>query len=230
MRFGIVVFPGSNCEVDCHYVLSSVMKQDVDYVWHSETNVSKFDCVVLPGGFSYGDYLRTGAISKISPVMESVKKFAADGGLVIGICNGFQILTEAGLLEGVLLRNNTLKFMCKYINVRVENSDTPWTYEADKGKVLRIPVAHNEGAYYADDRTLRDMEANGMIVLRYCDMEGNSSDETNPNGSAMQIAGICNRKGNVFGLMPHPERASESALGSVDGRIIFESVINWYER
>ena len=226
MKFGVVVFPGSNCDYDCYHVLKHVMGKDTEFVWHKESDVSKYDCIVLPGGFSYGDYLRTGAIARFSPVMDSVVKHAGKGKLVIGICNGFQILTEAGLLPGALLRNDSLKFICKFVHVRVENTDTPFTRKISKGEVLRIPIAHGEGNYYADEKTLSELKKNNQILVRYSDLKGNVSQEANPNGSRDNIAGICNLKRNVFGLMPHPERASEKELGSMDGIKIFESIIN----
>lgn len=225
MRFGVVVFPGSNCDHDCHYVLSTVLNQDVDYVWHGETDVSKFDCLVLPGGFSYGDYLRTGSVARFSPVMGAVEKFAADGRMVIGICNGFQILLEAGLLPGAMMRNIGLKFICKFVDIRVENSGTPWTSEAKVGQVLRVPIAHGEGNYQVRPDVLEEMKRKGQIVLRYCSPEGAISDEYNPNGSTENIAGVCNVQGNVLGMMPHPERASETEVGSTDGLVIWQSLL-----
>jgi phosphoribosylformylglycinamidine synthase len=225
MKFGVVVFPGSNCEMDCYHVIGEVMKQPVEYIWHERTDLAGFDCLVLPGGFSYGDYLRCGAIARFSPVMESIKKFAASGGLVIGICNGFQILLEAGLLPGAMLRNTVLRFICKFVHLRVENDQTPWTNQARRGQVLRIPIAHNEGNYAADEETLRKLEGEGRVILRYCDEQGEVIPEANPNGAARNIAGICNEGFNVFGLMPHPERASEEILGSTDGRVIWESIL-----
>ncbi|MBC7229690.1 MAG: phosphoribosylformylglycinamidine synthase subunit PurQ [Actinobacteria bacterium] len=225
MKFGVVVFPGSNCEMDCHHVIDKVLGEDVDYVWHQETDVSRYDCLVLPGGFSYGDYLRCGAIARFSPVMEAVAGYAREGGLVIGICNGFQILLEAGLLPGAMLRNTCLHFICCFVHLRVENASTPWTNAAAEGQVLRIPIAHNEGNYTADADTLRELREQGRIILRYCDPEGAVSEEANPNGAADNIAGICNEGFNVFGLMPHPERASEELLGSTDGMVIWESIM-----
>ncbi len=217
MKFGVVVFPGSNCDHDCHHVLKDVLKQDTQLIWHKDSDVSKFDCIVIPGGFSYGDYLRTGAIARFSPVMEAVKKHAEKGKLVIGICNGFQILLEADLLPGAMLRNQSLQFVCKFVTLNVENTDSPFTKNTKKGDRLRIPVAHGEGNYFADTATLAELNKNGQVLLRYVD---------NPNGSLENIAGICNKKRNVFGLMPHPERASEAALGSIDGKVIFESILN----
>ncbi len=217
MKFGVVVFPGSNCDHDCYHVLKDVLKKDTELIWHKDSDVSKFDCIVVPGGFSYGDYLRTGAIARFSPVMEAVQKHADKGKLVLGICNGFQILLEAGLLPGAMLRNQSLQFVCKFVTLRVESTDSPFTKKAKKGELLRIPVAHGEGNYFADEATLADLNKNDQVLVRY---------EDNPNGSLENIAGICNKKRNVFGLMPHPERASESELGSMDGRKIFESIIN----
>lgn len=225
MKFGVVVFPGSNCDHDCYHVLKHVLKKDTEFVWHKDSDVSKFDCLVLPGGFSYGDYLRTGAIARFSPVMDAVKKHAEKGKLVIGICNGFQILLEAGLLPGAMLRNRSLRFVCKFVNLRVENTDTAFTKKSKKGAVLRIPVAHGEGNYFTDETTLASLNRNGQVLVRYVDASGRATPESNPNGSLENIAGICNERRNVFGLMPHPERASEPELGSTDGRQIFESII-----
>jgi phosphoribosylformylglycinamidine synthase len=228
MRFGVVVFPGSNCEMDCYHVIDKVLREDVDYVWHQQTDVSAYDCLVLPGGFSYGDYLRCGAIARFSPVMEAVAGFAKEGGLVIGICNGFQILLEAGLLPGAMLRNTSLSFICRFLSVRVENPDSPWTNAARRGQVLRIPIAHGEGNYTADAATLAGLEEEGRIILRYCDDSGETTAASNPNGSLGNIAGICSEGFNVFGLMPHPERASEDILGSTDGLLIWDSVMAHY--
>ncbi len=216
MKFGVVVFPGSNCDHDCYHVLKHVMQKDTEFVWHKDKDVSKYDCIVLPGGFSYGDYLRTGAIARFSPVMEAVQNHADKGKLVIGICNGFQILLEAGLLPGAMLRNESLRFICKYVDLTVETSNSPFTRKTKKGDRLRIPIAHGEGNYFADAATIDGLKQNDQVLVKYVD---------NPNGSLENIAGICNKKRNVFGLMPHPERASESELGSVDGRVIFESII-----
>lgn len=225
MKFGVVVFPGSNCDHDCHHVLQNVLGAQAEFVWHKESDVSKFDCLVLPGGFSYGDYLRTGAIARFSPVMDAVRRHAEKDKLVIGICNGFQILLEAGLLPGAMLRNQSLQFVCRFIHLRVENTATPFTRKLSKGGVLKIPIAHGEGNYFADEATLSDLEKNGQILVRYCDAEGQTTDEANPNGSLGNIAGIANKTRNVFGLMPHPERASEAALGSADGLGIFKSIL-----
>ncbi len=216
MKFGVVVFPGSNCDHDCYHVLKHVMQKDTEFVWHKDKDISKYDCIILPGGFSYGDYLRTGAIARFSPVMDAVQKHADKGKLVIGICNGFQILLEAGLLPGAMLRNESLRFICKYVDLTVQTSDSPFTRKTKKGDVLRIPIAHGEGNYFADAATIQGLKQNDQILVKYVE---------NPNGSLEDIAGICNKKRNVFGLMPHPERASESELGSTDGKIIFESII-----
>jgi len=226
LKFGVVVFPGSNCDHDCYYVLKNVLDQDTDLVWHKERDLSKYDCIVLPGGFSYGDYLRTGSIARFSPVMDSVLKHADQGKLVIGICNGFQVLTEAGLLPGALLRNKSLQFICRFVNIRIENTDTPFTRKTAKAEVLRIPIAHGEGNYFADTKTLESLEKNNQILVRYSDNQGQVVDSANPNGSCNNIAGICNTKRNVFGLMPHPERAAEETLGSVDGLKILKSILN----
>jgi phosphoribosylformylglycinamidine synthase subunit PurQ / glutaminase len=226
MRFGVLQFPGSNCDQDCLRVIRHVMKEEALYLWHKDSDLQDVDCIIVPGGFSYGDYLRCGAIARFSPIMKEVKKFAADGGMVIGICNGFQILVEAGLLPGALLRNRSLKFRCETVYLRVENSDTAFTCKAKKGQVLRIPIAHGEGNYFAEPKTLAELKKNNQITFRYCDAEGNVSDEVNPNGAIENIAGIVNSAGNVLGMMPHPERASESVLGSEDGRIIFDSIIH----
>ena len=228
MRFGVVVFPGSNCEMDCYYVIDKVLREDVDYVWHQETDVSAYDCLVLPGGFSYGDYLRCGAIAHFSPVMEAVAAFAREGGLVVGICNGFQILLEAGLLPGAMLRNTSLHFICRFVDLRIENSGTPWTNAARGGQVLRMPIAHNEGDYTVDSATHQRLVDEGRVILRYCNEDGEVTDDANPNGALDNIAGICNEGFNVFGLMPHPERASENILGSTDGLIIWQSIMAHY--
>ena len=216
MKFGVVVFPGSNCDYDCYHVLKNVLQKDTDFIWHKDGDVSKYDCIVLPGGFSYGDYLRTGAIARFSPVMDAVKKHADKGKLVIGICNGFQILLEAGLLPGAMLRNESLQFVCKYVTLKVESADSPFTRKTKKGDLLRIPIAHGEGNYFADPATIAELNKNSQVLVRYVE---------NPNGSLENIAGICNLKRNVFGLMPHPERASEKELGSTDGLKIFQSIL-----
>jgi len=225
MKWGVVVFPGSNCDQDCVHVLRDVLSQEVVELWHQETLLKGVACVVLPGGFSYGDYLRTGAVAKFSPIMQAVGAFAKAGGLVLGICNGFQILLEAGLLPGAMLRNTRLRFICRHVHVRVERTDSAFTNRCGAGQVLRLPIAHNEGNYVADASTLRAMRKQGQVLLRYSDADGQLGEASNPNGSLEAIAGVCNAAGNVMGLMPHPERASEPELGSTDGRLIFESVI-----
>ncbi|HWL52607.1 MAG TPA: phosphoribosylformylglycinamidine synthase subunit PurQ [Chthoniobacteraceae bacterium] len=224
MKAAVLRFPGSNCDQDCYHVLSEHYRVPTDYVWHKECSLSGYDLVVLPGGFSYGDYLRTGAIARFSPIMKAVADHAAAGGLLLGICNGFQILTESRLLPGVLIRNRSLSFICEHRWLRVENNNSPFLSEARNGQLLNIPIAHGEGNYMASPETLAELEANGQILLRYSDAEGNVSDATNPNGSTANIAGICNAKRNVFGLMPHPERAADPRLGSADGSVIFQSI------
>lgn len=227
VKFAVVVFPGTNCDMDCYYVVKDVLGEEVDYVWHTQEDLSAYHCIILPGGFSYGDYLRTGAIAKLSPVMEGVRKEAEKGKLVIGICNGFQILVESGLLPGALLKNTNLRFLCKFVHLRVENNRTPFTHLYEKGEVLRMPLAHYEGRYFAPPSLIESLERKGQVVLRYCDPEGNFKEEANPNGSLNFIAGIVNEKGNVFGLMPHPERCSEEILSSKDGFRIFKSMAEW---
>jgi phosphoribosylformylglycinamidine synthase subunit PurQ / glutaminase len=217
MRFGVVVFPGSNCDHDAWYAVSHNLGQPCEFIWHDSSSLGNADAVILPGGFSYGDYLRCGAIAKFSPVMAAVRKFAADGGLVLGICNGFQILVESGLLPGALVRNRELKFVCRPVTLRVESVNSPFTSVAARGQLLRFPVAHGEGRYFADDRTLDQLEAEDRVVLRYVD---------NPNGSLRDIAGILSERRNVMGLMPHPDRSSDPLLGSTDGRVIFQSMVN----
>ena len=224
MKFGVVVFPGSNCDHDAYHVLSKHVGQPVDFVWHQQTDLSGFDALILPGGFSYGDYLRAGALAQFSPVMRSIKEFAASGKYVFGICNGFQILCESGLLPGALIRNRSLHFVCKHVNLRLENPNTPFTSEIDPHKVLSMPIAHAEGNYTCDDKTFHQLEENGQLVFRYCDEKGEITDEANPNGARSNIAGICNLDRNVLGMMPHPERACEELLGSNDGRDIFRSL------
>ncbi len=225
IKFGIVVFPGSNCDYDTYYVLKEIFKQDVKFIWHKESSVGDVDVLILPGGFSYGDYLRPGAIARFSPIMSDVIRFAKNGGKVIGICNGFQILVEAGLLPGALLRNSSLRFICKFVYVRVENKNTIFTSLCENGEVLKLPIAHGDGNYYVDDETLKRLIENGQVVLRYCDKDGNVTEDANPNGSIYNIAGIVNEEGNVFGLMPHPERCSDPVLGCTDGAKIFNSLI-----
>ena len=225
MNIGVVVFPGSNCDHDCVHVLSEVLGQSVRQVWHKETSLDGLDAVVLPGGFSFGDYLRTGAIARFSPVMGSVARFAAAGGLVLGICNGFQILLEAGLLPGAMLRNRSLSFICQDVYVRVENAATPFTSRCEPAQVLKIPIAHADGSYYTDEVTLSQVKANAQVVFRYCTADGKVTEEANPNGSLDNIAGIRNAAGNVMGMMPHPERCAEAVLGNEDGRLIFLSML-----
>ena len=224
MKFGVIVFPGSNCDHDAYHVISKHVGQPVDFIWHRDTDLSSYDAVIIPGGFSYGDYLRAGALARFSPVMKSVKRFAAQGKFVLGVCNGFQILCEAGLLPGALIRNRDLHFICDHVYVRVESSDTPFTNELHSGNVLRIPIAHAEGNYVCDDSTLAELNRDHRIIFRYSDQEGLITAAANPNGSRDNIAGICSPGRNVLGLMPHPERACEDLLGSSDGRDIFRSL------
>jgi phosphoribosylformylglycinamidine synthase len=223
-RFGIVTFPGSNCDHDAYHAAKHVLGAEATFVWHQDTDLSNVDVVVLPGGFSYGDYLRSGAIARFSPVMDAVVDFANAGGLVLGVCNGFQVLCEAGLLPGTLARNDSLRFVCKPTAVRVERIDTPFTAQYAPKQVLSLPVAHGEGRYVADDATLDALDANNQVLFRYTDADGRPTDDANPNGSMRNIAGICNERRNVLGLMPHPERHVESLLGSADGRPLFESL------
>ena len=217
MKFGVVVFPGSNCDHDAYHALGQVLHQPVEFLWHQSEQIAGFDAIVLPGGFAYGDYLRTGAIARFSPVMRAVEKFARAGGLVLGICNGFQILCEAGLLPGVLTRNAGLRFICRQVHIRVETTDTPFTVEAKSGQVLKMPIAHAEGNYFCVEATLAELERNRQIVFRYTTPEGREDAAANPNGSLANIAGVCNEGRNVVGLMPHPERCSEALLGGTDG-------------
>ena len=225
MRFGVVVFPGTWSDRDFGVALRESLEQDVRYVWHKERDLSGFDCVVLPGGFAYGDYLRTGAIASLSPVMDSIATYAERGGLVLGSCNGFQILCEAGLLPGALLRNDHLEFRCEWTHLRVENADTPFTRACAVGDALGMPVSHGEGRYFADPKDLRDLELNSQVVFRYANADGVPTAEANPNGSFNNIAGIINKRGNVLGMMPHPERASSELLGGTDGLRIFQSIL-----
>jgi phosphoribosylformylglycinamidine synthase I len=224
LKFGVIVFPGSNCDHDAYHVISKHVGQPVDFIWHRDTDLSSYDAVIIPGGFSYGDYLRAGALARFSPVMNSVKEFAARGGFVLGICNGFQILCEAGLLPGALIRNRDLHFICEHVMVRAETTETPFTNQLKAGSVLRLPIAHAEGNYVCDDSTLAELEREDRIVFRYCERDGQTTEAANPNGSRDNIAGICNRERNVLGLMPHPERACEDLLGSADGRDLFRSL------
>jgi phosphoribosylformylglycinamidine synthase subunit PurQ / glutaminase len=225
MKFAVVVFPGSNCDHDAHYAATHVLGQQAELVWHKDTSLGGADVVILPGGFAHGDYLRTGAIARFSPIMQEVKKFAAAGGPVLGICNGFQVLLEAGLLPGAMLRNRSLQYRCEHLFVKVEQTDTPFTIACRQGQTLRIPIAHGEGNYYADPDVIASLEKNRQVVFRYVDASGAVSDAANPNGSVNGIAGICNETRNVVGLMPHPERACELAVGSADGLVLFESVV-----
>lgn len=224
MKFGVVVFPGSNCDHDSFYAIGNILKKPVELIWHQSEDLAGCDAIVLPGGFAYGDYLRTGAIARFSPVMKSVEKFAKSDGIVLGICNGFQILCEAGLLPGAMMRNSGLRFICRHVHIRVEQTDTPATCAATKGQILKIPIAHNDGNYMCDDATLAQLEKNRQVIFRYTTADGKNDDAGNPNGSIHNIAGICNRERNVVGLMPHPERAVESALDSADGLVIFHSM------
>jgi phosphoribosylformylglycinamidine synthase len=230
MKIGVVVFPGSNCDHDCQYIFQDVLGQSVEIIWHKETLLAGVDAIVLPGGFSYGDYLRTGAIARFSPVMGAVKEFARKGGLVIGICNGFQILLEAGLLPGVMLRNTSLNFICRDVYVKVENAATRFTNRCESGQVLKIPIAHADGNYYTDPVTLGGIKANAQVIFRYCTAEGKVTPEANPNGSLDNIAGIMNADGNVLGMMPHPERSAEAVLGNDDGRLIFLSMLSAFDK
>jgi phosphoribosylformylglycinamidine synthase subunit PurQ / glutaminase len=225
MKFGVVVFPGSNCDHDAFHAIGHVLQRPVEFIWHQSENLQGCDAIILPGGFSYGDYLRTGAIARFSPVMKSVEKFANSGGLVLGICNGFQILLEAGLLPGAMMRNSGLRFICRHVYMRVENTDSPFTNAASKGQILKIPIAHSDGNYSCDEATLAELEKNRQILFRYTTPDGKDDNTGNPNGSMANIAGICNRERNVAGLMPHPERAVESALDSEDGLVVFRSMM-----
>ena len=230
MKFGVIVFPGSNCDYDAYMAIKTTIGQQVDFLWHQDTSLHGCDCVILPGGFSYGDYLRTGAIARFSSIMKEVMDFAKDGGLVVGICNGFQILLEAGLLPGAMLRNTSLRFICRFVHIRTEDEHTPFTGLCSKGQVLKIPIAHTDGNYFIPQDGLTQLKENDQIVFRYCDESGEVTWRANPNGSLENIAGICNRRRNVLGMMPHPERASEKILGSDDGRHIFESVVNFFQQ
>ena len=226
MRFGILVFPGTWSDTDCYYAVKDVLKQDAEYVWHQDTNLDSFDCVIVPGGFSYGDYLRPGAMARFSPVVEALNKFADSGRLVIGICNGFQILCEAGLLPGALLRNQHLEYRCQWSYLRTERADTSFSLRCQPGQLLRVPVSHGDGNYFADPETLATLEEEGRVLFRYSDLSGEATEEANPNGAAHNIAGIVNQAGNILGMMPHPERSCEAILGSSDGNLIFQSIID----
>lgn len=226
MKCGIVVFPGSNCDHDCYHILKHVFKLDTEWIWHKEKELHQYDFIVLPGGFSYGDYLRAGAIAKFSPIMKAVALYAQKGGRVLGICNGFQILLESGLLPGALMHNASRKFICKFVNLRVENNETFLTNQCEKHSVLKIPVAHGAGNYFTDPETLRKLNDNGQVILRYCGPNGEVEDQYNPNGSMENIAGIVNEAGNVMGMMPHPERCADPAWPQLDGQLIFNSALN----
>jgi phosphoribosylformylglycinamidine synthase I len=225
MKFGVVVFPGSNCDHDAFHAIGDVLQMPVEFIWHQSEDLRQCDAIILPGGFSYGDYLRTGAIARFSPVMKSVEKFANGGGLVLGICNGFQILLEAGLLPGAMMRNSGLRFICRQVHVRVEETNSPFTSAAQQGQILTIPIAHSDGNYTCDEKTLAELESSHQVLFRYTTPEGKVDAAGNPNGSTANIAGICNRARNVAGLMPHPERAVEQVLDSGDGVVIFKSMI-----
>jgi phosphoribosylformylglycinamidine synthase I len=225
MKFAVVVFPGSNCDHDAYHAAKHVLGQDAQFIWHKETSLAGADVVVLPGGFAHGDYLRTGAIARFSPIMSSVKAFADAGNPVLGVCNGFQILLESGLLPGAMLRNRGLKFICEHVTLRVEATDTPFTAACSPGQLLRIPINHGEGNYFAADDVLQALERDRRVIFRYVDASGRQTEDANPNGAARNIAGICSERRNVVGMMPHPERACEPMLGSVDGLILFESVV-----
>jgi phosphoribosylformylglycinamidine synthase subunit PurQ / glutaminase len=226
MKFGIVILPGSNCDHDAMHVTKTVLGADAEFLWHKETDLRGADCVIIPGGFAYGDYLRAGALAKFAPIMEPIKRHAAAGGLVFGICNGFQVLTEVGLLPGALMRNQHLRFLSRDVHLRTEETDTPFTNALQPREIVRAPIAHGEGNYFADDATLDALERNRQVVFRYCDAEGRITSDANPNGSARSIAGICNAQRNVLGMMPHPERCSETLLGNADGLGVFRSIAN----
>ena len=225
MKFGGVVFPGSNCDHDAFYAIGNILKKPVEFIWHQSENLANCDAIILPGGFSYGDYLRTGAIARFSPVIKAVEKFAHSGGLVLGVCNGFQILCEAGLLPGAMMRNSGLRFICRHVHIRVEQTDTPFTSAARKNQILKLPIAHSDGNYNLDENTVADLEKNRQIVFRYTTPDGSDDAAGNPNGAMHNIAGVCNRERNVVGLMPHPERGVEPMLGSADGLVIFRSMV-----
>jgi phosphoribosylformylglycinamidine synthase len=230
VKFGIVVFPGSNCEHDVYHVAKHVLGHDAAFLWHKDSSFTGVDCVVLPGGFAHGDYLRCGAMARFSPIMGAVKQFAERGGMVFGICNGFQILTEAGLLPGALVRNAGLRYVCRDVHLRTERQDTPFTARIKPGTVLRIPIGHGEGCYFAPDAVLQEIEKKRLVVFRYCDEAGEVTAAGNPNGSLHGIAGVCNEKGNVLGLMPHPDRCAEEVLGKADGRRMFDSIVHAWQQ
>jgi len=228
MKFGVVILPGSNCDHDALHVAKDVLGADAEPLWHKDTDLKGADCVIVPGGFAYGDYLRAGALAKFAPIMEPIRRHAEAGGLVLGICNGFQVLTEVGLLPGALMRNQHLRFLSRDVHLRTEEIDTPFTNQLQAGEVFRVPIAHGEGNYFADEATLDALEANRQIIFRYCDAEGRLTPDANPNGSARHIAGICNTRRNVLGMMPHPERCAESILGNAEGLKIFKSIAESY--
>ena len=230
MKFGIVVFPGSNCDHDVYHVAKHVLGHEAAFLWHKDTAFHGIDCVVLPGGFAHGDYLRTGAIARFSPIMKAVEAFALRGGLVFGICNGFQVLTEAGMLPGALMRNAGLKYICRDVFLRTERQDTPYTARIRQGTVLKIPIGHGEGCYYAPEEVLKELEEKRQVVFRYCDADGQVTAASNPNGSLRGIAGVCNARGNVLGMMPHPDRCAEEVLGNAQGRRIFDSIVAAWEQ
>lgn len=230
MKFGVVVLPGSNCDHDALHVAKDVLGADAEPLWHKDTDLKGSDVVIVPGGFAYGDYLRAGALAKFAPIMDAIRRHAEQGGLVLGICNGFQVLTEVGLLPGALMRNQHLRFLGRDVHMRVEETDTPFTNLLTVGQIIRAPIAHGEGNYFADDATLDELERNRQVIFRYCDEEGRLTSEANPNGSARSIAGICNRSRNVLGLMPHPERCSENLLGNADGLMVFKSIAASFAR
>jgi phosphoribosylformylglycinamidine synthase len=230
VKFGIVVFPGSNCDHDVYHVAKHVLGHEAAFLWHKDTAFNGIDCVVLPGGFAHGDYLRTGAIARFSPIMKAVEAFALRGGLVFGICNGFQVLTEAGMLPGALMRNAGLKYICRDVFLRTERQDTPYTARIRQGTVLKIPIGHGEGCYYAPEEVLKELEEKRQVVFRYCDADGQVTAASNPNGSLRAIAGVCNARGNVLGMMPHPDRCAEEVLGNAQGRRIFDSIVAAWEQ
>ncbi|MFM2429222.1 MAG: hypothetical protein RLZZ511_435 [Cyanobacteriota bacterium] len=225
MKFGIVVFPGSNCDRDMAWITQGILGQPTRMIWHEDSDISDIDVMVVPGGFSYGDYLRCGAIARFSPVMQATRNHAEQGKYVLGVCNGFQVLTEAGLLPGALMRNRDLHFICDRVPLKIERTDTPWTHAYQQGQIISVPVAHGEGCYYADADTLKAIEDNGQVLFRYCDANGNVTDDANINGSLNNIAGICNAQGNVLGMMPHPERCADAALGNTDGLGLFKALL-----
>lgn len=230
MKFGVVVFPGSNCDADCFHVIDQVLGEPVKFLWHGDENIDNLDCIIIPGGFSYGDYLRTGAIARFSPIMNKVVEFGKKGGYLLGICNGFQILTEANLLPGALIRNPSLKFQCTNTYLRVERTDTAFTNEYQPKQVIQVPIAHGEGSFVADKEVLERLEKEGQVLFRYCNEKGEITPEANPNGSLNNIAGIINEKGNILGMMPHPERCAEEIIGGKDGASLFASILKWWQR